>query len=185
MTDYLCGGEAKKIEIAMTGLVGGQTLGTLHEQKFYAIRAEGADIKFPFSAKSFTALVDISKPVDDTILERYASALVEHGCVQAVCRGEEASRLAGIFDKMAEEGAFDRDGRPFSCMCMDDEPLLEAIEYFVLPCGLATIGLLMVIGDSGDFQNVVDGFANAAGAAAEAVAEPDHADADVVCFTHA
>lgn len=185
MTDYLYGGGAKKIEIAIADLSGGQTLGMLHEQKFYAIRAEGAGIKFPFPEKPFTALVDISQPVDDAILESYAAALVEHGCVQAVCRGDEAARLAGIFDRMAEEGGLDHDGRPFSCMCMDDEPLLEAIEYFVLPCGLAATGLLMVIGDSGDFQSVVDGFANAAGAAAKAVPEPDHAANGAVCFTHA
>ncbi|MDR1745447.1 MAG: hypothetical protein LBS30_06815, partial [Planctomycetota bacterium] len=44
-----------------------------------------------------------------------------HGCVQAVCRGEESNRLESIFNELAEEGALDKNGTPFTSMCMDDE----------------------------------------------------------------
>lgn len=183
MKDYLDGGEALANEFSRADLSGGVTdLGTLHAQRFYAIRANGAELRFPFSAQPFTTLVDMSAPVDGEVLQGYAEALIRHGCVQAVCRGEESHRLVDIFNRMAERGEFDRDGAPFTSMEMDDEPLPEAIQYFVLPCGLAHTGLLVVIGEQGDFQAAIDGFSIAAGAIRENLSEPIYAEDDLVCF---
>lgn len=182
MTDYLSGGDALGADIAAARLMGGMSLGTLHEQRFYAMRANGGDLRFPFSAQPFTALVDISRSVDDAVLKGYAESLIGHGCVQAVCRGEESDRLVAIFDDLADQGDLDKNGTPFTSMCMDDEPINEAIQYFVLPCGLASTGLLMVIGEAGDFQNAIQGFSTAAGAIKEDLGEPVFTEADLVCF---
>ncbi len=182
MTDYSTGCDADKIDLALSSLVGGIDLGTLHDQRFFAIRTNGSDLRFPFAAQPFTAMVDVSASVDETLLKKYAGDLISHGCVQAICRGEEASRLVDIFDDLAELGDLDKNGIPFTSMCLDDEPLTEAIQYFVLPCGLAAIGLLMVIGESGDFQNAIQGFSTAAGAIKESIGEPVYAEDDLVCF---
>ena len=181
MKEFSFGGGAFDAS-ALDRLVGGLSLGTLHEQRFYAIRANGSDLRFPFPAGPFTALVDLVAPVDDAVLRKYAEALIGHGCVQAVCRGEESCRLDEIFYKLAEKGDLDRNGTPFTSMCLDDEPLNEAIQYFVLPCGLAQTGLLMVIGDQGDFQNAIQDFSTAAGAIKDNIGEPVYTEDDLVCF---
>ena len=182
MTDNIIGGDAFAGDFSHAGLSGGINLGTLHEQRFYAIRANGDELRFPFSAQPFTTLVDMSSPVDDEVLKGYAASLIAHGCVQAVCRGEESHRLVAIFNKMAEKGELDHNGAPFTSMEMDDEPLPEAIQYFVLPCGLAQTGLLVVIGGHGDFQKAIDGFSTAAGAIKEDLSTPVYAEDDLVCF---
>lgn len=182
MKDNLFGGDEVSSQVALDRLVGGLELGTLHEQRFFAIRANGTHLRFPFPAGAFTALVDMSASVDDEVLHGYASALIEHGCVQAVCRGEESCRLETIFNTLAEAGDLDKNGTPFTSMCLDDEPLNEAIQYFVLPCGLAQTGLLMVIGDHDDFQNAIKGFSTAAGAIKDDIGEPVYTEDDLVCF---
>lgn len=182
MTEDLFGGDADALDVALARLVGGISLGSLHDQKFYAVRANNAELQFPFSAQPFTAMVDLAGQVDDATLKGYAAQLMAHGCVQCVCRGEEASRLSEIFETMTELGEMDSRGMPFTSMCIDDEPLNEAIQYFVLPSGLASVGLLVVIGDAADFQNVVQGFSDAAGSVHETVGEPVYAMADLVCF---
>ncbi|MCC8166633.1 MAG: hypothetical protein LIQ31_10900 [Planctomycetes bacterium] len=182
MKDTFFDGTATTREAALARLVGGTVLGTVHDQRFFAMRANGDTLRFPFPARTFTALVNMSGPVDDALLQTYAQALIDHGCIQAACRGEGSDRLVEIFDKMAEQGDFDHDGTPFTCMPLDDEPLEEAIQYFVLPCGLAQTGLVMVIGDSGDFENAINGFSVAAGAIKENIGEPDYIEDDLVCF---
>jgi len=179
--EKLFGDGASSYEEALSRHAGG-FMGTIHEQRFYAIRANGSDLRFPFPAGNFTALVDLARSVDDSVLKGYAEALIQHGCVQAVCRGEESSRLEEIFNELAEQGDLDKDGTFFTSMCLDDEPLDEAIQYFVLPCGLARTGLLMVIGDQDDFQNAIKGFSVAAGAIREDLGEPVYTEDDLVCF---
>lgn len=183
--DILSGSVADSGDFAAACLNGGTNLGTLHDQRFYAIRANGAHLKLPFDAQPFTAFVDISHATDDAILQGYAQTLIDHGCVQAICRGEESDRLVDIFQRLTEQGSHDRNGKPFTVMCLDDEPLGEAIQYYVLPCGLAQTGLLMIIGDAGDFQGAIEGFSTAAGEVAETLGEPVYAEEDLVCFvTH-
>lgn len=182
MTEELFGGDANALDVALARLAGEISLGTLHEQKFYAVRAKDAELRFPFPAQPFTAMVDMTGEVDDAILKGYAAQLMKYGCVQCVCRGEEAARLSDIFDAMAELGEMDASGAPFTAMCVDDEPLNEAIEYFVLPSGLASVGLLLVIGGTEAFQGVVQGFFDIAGTMHEAVGEPVYTMDDLVCF---
>lgn len=181
MTENLLGDSAIPVEAALAYQVGG-FMGTIHQQQFYAIRANGSELRFPFQSGKFTVLVDLARSVDENILKSYAEALINHGCVQAVCRGEESPNLEKIFNKLAEKGDLDKNGTPFTSMCVDDEPLEEAIQYFVLPCGLAQTGLLMVIGDQDDFQNAIKGFSTAAGAIKEEIGEPVYTEEDLVCF---
>lgn len=168
---------------ALESPVGGISLGTLHEQRFFALRTDGGELRFPFPAGPFTVLVDMAAPVDDAVLESYAGALIDHGCVQAAVRGDEADRLVDIFNDIADrDDVVDGNGAPFTAMCMDDERLDEAIQYFVLPCGLAQTGLVMVIGGQNDFQNAIRCFSDAAGSAKEDIGEPVYTEDDLVCF---
>lgn len=182
MKDNSVNGGAFASESPLDGLTGGLSLGTLHEQRFFAIRANGPEIRFPFPSGPFKALIDMARPVDENILRCYAKALIDHGCVQAVCRGVDSGELDTIFYSFAEKGDLDKSGVLFTSMCLDDEPLAEAIQYFALPCGLAQTGLLMVIGDQGDFQQAIKNFSVAAGAIKENIGEPVYTEDDLVCF---
>lgn len=179
----MSGGVAKYVNLALDRLVGGIGLGTIHDQRFYAIRANGQQLRFPFTARPFTALVHMPQSVDDALLTSYAKTLIDHGCVQAVCRGDDSDRMVDIFDSLAEQGEHDSGDAPFTSMCLGDEPLQEAIQYFVLPCGLAQTGLLMVIGGSGEFDDAINGFFTSAGSIAEGIGEPVYTEEDLVCFS--
>lgn len=182
VNDHHTGGDAKRGSLEIARLVGGVSLGTVHEQRFYAIRANGSGLCFPFSPQPFTAMVDISRPVDDEVLTGYANALIEHGCVQAICRGEDSDRLEGIFNNLAEQGELDRSGQFFTSMCVGDEPLTESLQYFILPSGLAQTGLLMVIGDVDDFRETIEGFSTATGALKEDFGQLIYTEADPMCL---
>lgn len=162
---------------------GGKSLGTLFDQKFYAVRAGGPDLNLPFTPRPFTALVDISREVEDNLLERYAKTLMSHGCVQAVCRGEGADRLSAIFDRLADEGGNScSEGFAFTSMAIDDESLDDAIHYFVLPCGLASTGLVVVIGGNDSFRQAVECFSGAAGSLNEGLGVPAYVSEELACF---
>ncbi|MDR1611449.1 MAG: hypothetical protein LBT97_01560 [Planctomycetota bacterium] len=160
-------------------------MGTFYGQKFFALKASGPDLKLPFDRQPFTALVDIASEKDDVILEEYAKSLISHGCVQAICRGCGAERMDGIFHRLAEEGCLDRDGVAFTSMCAEEETLHESLHYFVLPSGLASIGLVLVIGEARDFGRVVDGFNRTAGELFEMRGEPVSAYAELACYEFA
>ena len=162
---------------------GGISLGTHYGQKFYAIRADGGSLRFPFAAQPFTALVDIAGEVSETALRGYARELIGHGCVQAVCRGGDSGLMNDIFGELADNGETDNGDFPFTSMALDDEPLNEAIEYFILPNGLAATGLVMVIGDSGAFRSAIDSFtASTSGAKEAALGIPVYVEEELVCF---
>ena len=182
MKDYLSYGNSRGRKIAATVETGGKSLGTLYDQKFYAIRVGSNGLRFPFEPQPFTALVDIKGDVDQDVLKSYARELLSYGCVQAVCRGVEAPVLNDIFGELAESGDIDANGFAFTSMSVDDEPLSEAIEYFVLPSGLASTGLLLVIGDAGDFKNAIEDFADMAGSLKKAIREPMYVEEELVCF---
>jgi hypothetical protein len=169
--------------LASYHLAGGISLGTLHNQHFYAVRVNGNDLRLPFSARPFSAMIDMTRPVDDVILKKYAVDLIRHGCVQSICRGEEANHLTRLFDDMAESGALDSNGVAFTAMCMEDEPLDEAIRYFSLPCGLAQTKLILVIGGEEQFREVVGGFYRISGLNREKLDEESFTDADCISFT--
>ena len=151
-------------------------------QRFYAMRADGGGLRFPFEAQPFTTLVDIVGDVGEETLRGYARELIAHGCVQAVCRGADSGLMNDIFDELSENGETGDDGFPFTSMAVDDEPLNEAIEYFILPNGLAATGLVMVIGDAGDFRSVIDNFTVSAGNAREGLGIPVYVEEEQVCF---
>ena len=168
--------------IASALVGGGKELGALFGQNFYAVRASGEAVSFPFSSRPFTALIEIAAPVDGEILASCARTLIRHGCVHAVCRGEKADRLNDIFIGLAEEGRVDKGGVAFTSMHSDDETLGETLQYFILPSGLASTGLLVVIGDSRDFRSAVDDFIASAGTLGEGLREPVGAGEELVPF---
>lgn len=182
MKDFSCGGKRRGRDAAESANDGGKHLGTLYEQKFFAMRAGADGMRFPFEPRPFTALIDIRSEVGGEVLESYARELVNHGCVQAVCRGSEAGLLNDVFGGIAEDGGCDAGGIAFTSMSIEDEPLREAIEYFVLPSGLAGTGLILVIGDSEDFQDAVQQFYGIAGSLQRSLSEPIVVEEELVCF---
>lgn len=182
MTENNSDGKSRDGGSVASVYTGGKLLGTLYEQKFYAIRAGVDGLRFPFEPGSFTALVDIRSNVGSAVLESYARDLINHGCVQAVCRGAEAGIMNDVFCDLAEDGAVDANGVAFTSMPIDDEPLQETLEYFVLPSGLASTGLLIVIGEAGDFQEAVGCFADLAGSLEKPLSETVCVEDELVCF---
>lgn len=184
MSDYFLYGESRDVKAVAHTVSRGKILANVFDQKFYAMRAHNGagDLRFPFDPQPFTALVNIVGDVGEDVLRIYAKELISHGCVQAVCRGDEAGILNDIFGDLSEEGGADSNGCTFTSMAIDDEPLEEAIEYFILPCGLASTGLLMVIGDSADFQAGVKSFKDSAGNMQKSLKEPVYVEEESVYF---
>lgn len=182
VTNHHLDGDAKSIDIALAGVNGGMSLGIVHDQQLFAVRANGSKLRFPFPKRPFTALINISRPIGEDDMRACAEAIMRHGCVQAVCRGEESDLMTDVFESLSETGEYDQGGKPVTFMTSADETLVDAIQYFVLPCDLAKTGLLVVIGDSADFQDAIDDFSTAAGEMREAPLEKVSAEKDLVCF---
>lgn len=167
------------VTLDMSQLNGGMSLGIIHSQHFYAMKADGSELKFPFPSENFSAFIEIARPVDKEILSGYATALADYGCVQAFCRGENSDIMSDIFDDLASEGALDGRGIPFTYMCFEEnEPLAESIEYFVTPNDLVKVGLVLVIGGADDFSTVVDSFSAASINFTNAMSREDFAPVD-------
>lgn len=172
MLEHSLGGIPKTARAGKSERRERKSLGTLYEQKFYALRAAGKTLDYPFAARTFTALVDSNTSLSDDVLRHYVDSLLNHGCIHVICRGHDAERLSSIFDETVDERGLTHDGYTMTSMIYDEDDLEETVGYFVLPTGLADVGLLLVIGDSGDFKSMVRSFARIAGTLRENVTEP-------------
>ncbi|MDR3077643.1 MAG: hypothetical protein LBV15_02640 [Planctomycetota bacterium] len=174
MTDALFSDGGEHIDFTrLVHIGGGVDLGTLHRQHFYAVRASGSGFSLPFSVRPFTVMVDMTGSADDAVLRKYAAILTRHGCVQAICRGEESHRMHRIFEDLSETGELDRNGSAFTSMCMEDEPREDVLRYFSLPCGLAKTKLILIIGGQDDYQAALNDFLNVSGLAGEILDEEE------------
>lgn len=177
MTDMLFGDIAGHMDFNGVNRCGDWAdMGVFHHQRFYAVHAADTGFSLPFSACPFTVMADMTDPADDAVLREYAGILIRHGCVQAICRGEESYRLHRIFEDLAETGELDRNGPAFTSMCMEDEPRMDALRYFLLPCGLAKTKLFLIIGGRDDYEAVLDDFLDISGSAGELLGSHESLD---------
>lgn len=140
-----------------------KSLGTIHDQKFYAIRNTGEKpLELPFSTKPFNVMIELALPLSDDALRQIGIQLLKDGMCHATCRGGEAERMGEILDDLIDEHGFSIDGHTVFTSVHDDESLEEVLEYFVLPNGLASTSLLVVIGDEASFHNLVRCFGSTA-----------------------
>lgn len=150
-------------------------LGNYCGQTFYATRvAPDGRCAFPFPAQSFTALLNVQSPQPEGVLRTAVRSCLDHGMRLAVCTGRGAEALGGIVDELVDEGGYGVDGRTVYASVHDGEPLEEVVEYFMLPQGLAEIGLLLVFGNDeayGETEDIVRLISNGGAADCECEAE--------------
>lgn len=138
-------------------------LGNCHDQTFYAVRYQpGNELKIPFPAERFNALINLKAAPGEEAMKEVAMRLLEHGMCAAVINGDEAGKMGELIDNLIDEHDFNHDGRTVYTSCHEDEEIEEVMDYFVLPNGLAEIGLIVVFGEQGDFGEAVDSFNNIA-----------------------
>lgn len=137
-------------------------MGICHDQRFYALRyLPGRKLELPFEDKPFTALIEITVPLSDDILRNVAMDLLYRGMRAALCLGPEAERMVEIVDELVDAYGFAHEARTVYASAHEDEDLAEAIQYFILPTGLAETGLLLVLGGEDAFRQTVRTFGQA------------------------
>ncbi len=146
-----------------------KSLGTVYDQRFYALRrlpssgGPSTSLSFPFPPSPFNGLICVGVPLPEAALGRIMLALLQHGMRQAVCCGCEAEFAGDVLDELIDEHNFSHDGHAPFASVHEGEPLSEVIDYFILPNGLADIGLLMILGDEAAFGQAVKAFGRVAG----------------------
>lgn len=153
-------------------LSAGQTksLGTVHDQRFFAVRSQpGYDLPFPFPKDHFNSLIAIRGCPAEETLQSVAMQLLRHGMRAGICHGEGAEMMGSMIDGLVDEYGFSHNERTVYASVHDDEELDEVIDYFVLPNGLADIGLIVVIGEESAFEDVLFLFNHVTGQVRERV----------------
>ncbi len=136
-----------------------RNLGIIHDQKFYALRhIIGKSLELPFKDRQFNALLQVSRPLPESVMREIALTLLQNGMRSALCWGTEAEQMTEIIDEIIDEREFSLEGRTAYATLHEDESLTEVIEYFILPNDLADTGLLVVIADETEFKNTVMAF---------------------------
>ncbi|MCX7934708.1 MAG: hypothetical protein N3A66_05555 [Planctomycetota bacterium] len=142
-----------------------ELLGKFYDQTFYVLRYQkGCTLEFPFRSQSFNAFISIDSEYPPKILEQIAFSLLKQGMRFALCHGKGAEALAEIIDRLIDEHRFSHNGFTAYSSSHTNETLEEAMEYFMLPNGLAEIGLILVIGDEAAQQKVAKTFSRIIGA---------------------
>jgi hypothetical protein len=139
-------------------------LGKFYDQRFYATRlVPGKAFHPPFAPHPFNVMIHIAGHVPDKALRQIGLDLLKHGMRFALCHGSEAERMGDILDELLEDNEFAHKGYTAYTSVHDDDPLEEAVEYFILPSGLADTGLMLVIGDESSFRSVMRAFTKVTG----------------------
>jgi hypothetical protein len=137
-------------------------LGNFYDQTFYAARhAPGKALSFPFPASRFNAMIYLAGDEDEKALRRIGLDLLQHGLRYALCHGPGAKAMGQVLDDLIDEHGFSCEGLTAYTSVHQDESLAEAVEYFVLPAGLAETSFLVVIGNDADYRQVMRAFTKA------------------------
>lgn len=146
------------------GSEGGRSLGAVHDQEFFAIwHRPGQPLPMPFGRQYFNALITQSGSLPEADLREVASQLLDHGMRSAICHGEDAQTLGGIIDGLVDEQGREIERRTIYTMVHDGEGLDDTLRYFVLPNGLAEIGLIVILGEEGHFDYAQEAWGTATG----------------------
>lgn len=147
-------------------------LGTVFEQRFYALRAEpGEEIRFPFAEQRFNALIDLDVPCSEKNLRETVLQLLKRGMRVGVCGGDGATQVGSIIDSLVDEYGFSHDGGTVYADVHHGEALEDMVGFFVTPNGLAEVGLIIVLGGKGRIEQASDAFRYLADGAAEELNE--------------
>ena len=173
-------GESRAATVSRRRGRGGEkkSLGTVHDQRFYAVRClplagQGhCTMTMPFASKPYNALVRVCVPFARSVLQEAGLALLRHGLLQAVCCGCEGESMGEVLDELADEHGFNHNGRPAFASVHEDETLDEVLDYFILPNGQADTGLLVVLGDEAAFRETLRCFVRVAGELRERLYAP-------------
>lgn len=117
----------------------------------------------PFGRQYFNALITQSGSLPEADLREVASQLLDHGMRSAICHGEDAQTLGGIIDGLVDEQGREIERRTIYTMVHDGEGLDDTLRYFVLPNGLAEIGLIVILGEEGHFDYAQEAWGTATG----------------------
>jgi hypothetical protein len=107
----------------------------------------------------FCCLIHAAVHISDDQFLELAGRLLRNRMRCAVVSGVESERLGDLLDELLEDGEYHDNGRMALAEVCDEEPLEEALEYFVLPNGMATNNLLVYIGDEQGFATALETFA--------------------------
>ncbi len=136
-------------------------MGHVFDQPVYSCRCmpnEAIDLPFQ-DGQPFTCLINAAVHIQDSAFVTLARHLLTRNMRFAVCAGIESDRLADLLNELLEEGEYHQEGRSAAVASYDDEPVEEAMEYFILPSGIAPASLVITIGDEPVFRaalNVLD-----------------------------
>lgn len=136
-------------------------MGHVFDQPLYSCRCQpGAAFDLPFDERQpFACLINAAVHIPDSAFVNLARRLLERNMRFAVCAGIESDRLADLLNDVLEEGEYHDEGRTAVAASYEDEPVEEAMEYFILPSGIAPASLVVTIGDEPVFRatlNVLD-----------------------------
>ncbi len=145
--------------------------GQVHGQDFYLHQhVLGAPLALPFSRRHFTAFIDLPVPAPETVLRELALRLLRHGMRSAICWGYEAELLGEVIDRVIDDYGFWHGDQTAFCSVHEEEALEEALEFFILPCGLAETGLVLTCGDDAALRTLTSTFSLVHAGAREEVA---------------
>ncbi len=136
-----------------------KSLGAVYDQHFYAVRHEaGETIAFPFPQKHFNALIAFHRATNVEERRVIAMELLEYGMRFALCYGQGADEMAELIDELVDEYNYMHNGCTVFSTVHEDGDIGDALAYFVLPNGLADTGLILSLGDDGDFDQWTETF---------------------------
>ena len=135
-------------------------LGKFYDQSFYVLHYQpGRTLDFPFRSQPFNAFISINNEYPTKIISQMAFSLLKQGMRFALCHGERAEAMAEIIDRLIDDFHFIHNGFTVYSSSHPNEDLEEAMEYFILPNGLAETGLILVLGDEIALQKAMKTFA--------------------------
>jgi hypothetical protein len=162
VSDHTLGGKSATVTSRRGVQKDKKLLGTFYDQTFYATRhAADKALSFPFPAGRFNAMVCLAEKTDEAAMRRIGMDLLEHGLRFALCHGPEAGAMGKVLDELIDEHGFSCEGLTAYTSVHEDDSLAEAVEYFILPAGLAETSLLVVVGSDASYREVMKSFAKA------------------------
>ena len=131
----------------------------IHDQKFYALRhVPGKDLTIPFPVGPFNCMIHADGNVADETINAVGMQLLQHGMRSGICSGDQPDRISDTLDKLIDDNQFHHNNQTVYSHVVEEETIQENMEYFVLPNGLADIGLILVIGSEAEYHDVIGAF---------------------------
>ena len=159
MSDHTLAGKSASVSSRRSAAKQKTGLGSYYSQQFYAVRhAPGKALALPFPARPFHAMIHTAGPLPDRATRQLGLELLRSGMRYALCHGSDAAKVGDVLDELIDANHFSFEGHTPYTSVHAEESLAEAIEYFILPAGLAETGLLIVVGEEDAFRGALREF---------------------------